>query len=337
MFEESLIVQSAISAFNNAALAAPAFFWWAVLMAPLFFVVYKYGNKILDMIGWQRNTLQLRIIKWTVGLSVVWMVLFGGNYNVLRDAETVLPFVTGVVAFMGMCFFGFMTRDIKLPKWRDMTRRDKIKFLFLCAVLLGIIGLTDTHKWWGPVLQIVAFVGGAWFGRRMKYNLRVVPFVSVFLFLFVTMILMQPEFFRYGQLGNLTILHLVGVLLVGLPIVDMMVLRNTQACGKIYNSAFVKLKWMLRCLVALSGVLFVMTESVPVFVGLTCLAGCLAWLKIVHAHSSDIPEHLADRLLMLSLFCFGVITVMPVVSVLAILGWCAMPHGDFVREVRFLL
>ena len=337
MFEESLIVQSAISAFNNAALAAPAFFWWAILMMPLFFVVYKYGNRILDMIGWRRDTLQTRIIKWAMGLSLVWLVLFGGNYNVLRDTETVLPFVTAAVAFMGMCFVGFMTRDMKLPKLQDMSRRDRVKFILLCVVLLGVVGLTDTHKWWGPILQIVAFVGGAWFGRRKKYNLRVVPFVAAFLFLFVTMILMQPEFFRYGQLGNLTILHLVGVLSVGLPIVDMVVLRNTRARGKIYNSAFIKLKWMVRCLIALSGVLFVMTESVPVFVGLSCLVGCLAWLKIVHAHNGDVPEHLANRLLMLALFCFGVITVMPVVSVLAILGWCAMPRGDFIREVRFLL
>ena len=36
MFESSMIVQSAISAFNNAALAAPAFLWWAILAVPVF-------------------------------------------------------------------------------------------------------------------------------------------------------------------------------------------------------------------------------------------------------------------------------------------------------------
>lgn len=335
MFEESLVVQSAVSAFNNAALATPAFFWWGLLMVPLFFVAYKYGNRFMDMIGWQRDDLHLRIIKWTVVFSLMWVVLLGGNYNVLRDSETVLPFITATILFMGMMFVGFITRDIKLPKWKNLVRRDKFKFAFLAVVVLGIIGLTDTHKWWGPILQIVAFVGGAWCGRSMKYKLQNVPFVSAFLLLFVTMILMQPEFFRYGQLGNLTILHLIGVLSVGLPIVDMVVVRNTRPAGKIYNSAFVKLKWMMRCLVALSGVLFVMTESVPVFIGVCVLVGGLAWLRIVHAHS--VPKYLSDRLLLLAIFCFGLVTVMPVISCMAILEWCALPHSDFVRDVRSLL
>ena len=335
MFEESLVVQSAVSAFNNAALAGPAFFWLGLLMAPLFFVAYKYGNRFLGMIGWERDSLQMRVIKWTVGLSVVWMVLFGGNYDVLRDAETVLPFITAAVAFMGMCFVGFYTRDVKLPGWKSLSRREKFKTVFLCAIILAIIGLTDIHTWWGPILQIAAFVGGLLFGRRMKYNLRPVPFISGFLLLFTVMILMQPEFFRYGQLGNLTWMHLVGVLAVGLPIIDMVVLRNTKPTGKIYHSAFVKLKWMLRCLVALSGVLFVMTESVPVFIALCVLVAGLAWLNVVHSHS--VPGHLADRLLMIAIFNFGVLTIMPVISILAILGWVSLPRGDIAQELRRLL
>src|SRR5574344_1113072 len=34
MFDDAIIVQSAVSAFNNAALYAPAFLWWAVLSIP---------------------------------------------------------------------------------------------------------------------------------------------------------------------------------------------------------------------------------------------------------------------------------------------------------------
>ena len=49
--------------------------------------------------------------------------------------------------------------------------------------------------------------------------------------------------------------------------VASIVLRNVKPQNKIYHSAYVKLKWLMRCLVVLAGVLFVMTESVPVFIG----------------------------------------------------------------------
>ena len=335
MFDESLVVQSAISAFNNAALALPAFFWLGLLMVPLFYVVYTYGNRLMDMIGWDRFDLQSRIIKWTISLSVIWLVLFGGNYTVLRDSETLLPFVTAALATMGMIYIGDITRKIPLPQWRALSKRQRIKYAFFCLLVLAIIGLTDTHRWWGPILQIAAFVGGFWIGRRMKRKINTVPFTLAFIFLFTVMILMQPEFFRFGQLGNLTVLHLVGFVMVGAPIVGTIMLRNFSPCGKIYNSAFIKLKWMMRCLIALAGCLFVMTESVPVFIGLCMLLAGLFWLKIVHAHT--VPEHLANRLFMLAIFSFGLLTVMPVISCLAILGWINLPRGNFISEIRALL
>ena len=335
MFDESLVVQSAVSAFNNAALALPAFFWYGLLMIPLFYVVYKYSNKLMSVIGWESVGIANRIIKWTVVLSLIWLVLLGGNYVVLRDSETLLPFVTAIIAFLGMMFVGNITRDIPLPVWRELPRKRKYKMAFFCALILAIIGLTDTHTWWGPIVQILAFVGGGYVGRRMKKSISFIPFISAFLFLFAVMILMQPEFFRFGQLGNLTLLHLAGILFVGLPIIGLTVLRNTKPSGKIYQSAFVKLKWMMRCLVVLAGCLFVMTESVPVFLGLCMLVGGLCWLKVIHA--KQMPEYLADKLLMMAIFAFGLLTVMPVISCLAIFGWTTIPHGNLVQELRDLL
>ena len=335
MIDESLVVQSAVSAFNNAALALPAFFWFGLLMTPLFFVVYKYGNRLMDMIGWTRSGLQSRIIKWVIIMSLIWLVLFGGNYVVLRDSETLLPFMTAAIATMGMIFVGDMTRNIPLPVWHNLTRQQKWKLVGFSALVLTIIGLTDTHKWWGPMLQIAAFLGGWWIGRRMKYKISDVPYVLAFIFLFTVMILMQPEFFRFGQLGNLTLLHLAGFFLVGAPIVGCVMLRNFKPQSKIYQSAYIKLKWMMRCLIVLAGCLFVMTESVPVFVGVCGLMAGLFWLKIIHADS--VPSNLADRLTMLAIFAFGILTVMPVISCLAIFGWLSLPQGNFIKEIRALL
>lgn len=335
MFDESLVVPSAVSAFNNAALSLPAFFWSGLLMLPLFYVTYKYGNVFLGAIGWNGGKMRSRVIKWTIVLAVLWLVLFGGNYVALRDSETLLPFMTAIIAFVGMVFVGYTTRDIKLPKWPELTRNQKLKTVFISGLILALIGLTDTHNWWGPILQIVAFVGGGYFGRNMKYKIADVPYVSAFVFLFIIMILMQPEFFRFGQLGNLTLLHLIGLVVVGAPVVMALALRNTKPSGKIYNSAFVKLKWLLRCLVALAGCLFVLTESVPIFIGVCGLFGALCWLKTVHAH--NVPGYLADRLLMIALFSFGILTIMPVISCMALLCLINLPHGNFVDDIRALL
>ena len=335
MFDESLVVPSAVSAFNNAALALPAFFWSGLLMLPLFYVVYRYGNMFMDNIGWIGGKMRARVIKWTIVLSLIWIVLFGGNYVALRDPETLLPFTTAALAVMGMIFVGYATRDIALPKWHDLSRGHKVRAVLFALVVLALIGLTDTHKWWGPILQIAAFVGGGYVGRKMKYKIADVPYVSAFVFLFTIMILMQPEFFRFGQLGNLTLLHLIGLLMVGVPVADAMVLRNTKPAGKIYNSAFVKLKWLLRCLVALAGCLFVLTESVPIFVGVCGLFAALCWLKTIHGHG--VPAHLDDKLLMFALFSFGILTIMPVISCMAILWWLSLPRGNAMDELRALL
>ena len=47
MFNDTIIVQTAISTFNNAALFSPMFFWTGLLMLTLFFISYKYGNKFI--------------------------------------------------------------------------------------------------------------------------------------------------------------------------------------------------------------------------------------------------------------------------------------------------
>ena len=97
MFEDTLIVQSAISAFNNAALVAPAFLWWGLLAIPLFVLIYYCGTSALARIGWNENNINSRVGLITVVLTLAWVVLFGGNYQVLRDSSTVLPFAVAAI------------------------------------------------------------------------------------------------------------------------------------------------------------------------------------------------------------------------------------------------
>ena len=104
MLNDIIIVESAISAFNNAALWMPAFLWWSILALPLFVVVYWCRDAIMTRIGWTRNNILECVSMWTAGLTLVWIVLFGGNYGILRDNLSVLPMMTAVIVFLTSLF-----------------------------------------------------------------------------------------------------------------------------------------------------------------------------------------------------------------------------------------
>ena len=153
--------------------------------------------------------------------------------------------------------------------------------------------------------------------------------------MFTIMILMQPEFFRFGQLGNLTILHLAGICFIGIPLVGVAVLRNVQPQGKIYHSAYVKLKWLMRCLVALAGCLFVMTESVPVFLVLVASMFALFALSVWHSNKSS--GALGDKLYAMTILLFGAIITMPVICAVGIISLGNLNHGNLWQETKYLL
>ena len=278
MFDDAIIVQSAISAFNNAALVAPAFFWSALLTLPLYAIVWVFGGKIAEYLRWSRGNIAMRTALWTVIITVGWIVLFGGNYGVLRDDTSTLPFMIAAITFVSAVFIGSYIRGIEIFK--------RTNAVYVAMVLIAL-GMSDMHAWWGPLLQMGAAFAGFVIGRRAKMEMPAVPGVLLVSGATVTAMLMQPEYFRFGQLGNLTWVHLLFVAVFGMAVATTVAVRNVNACGSIHDSAYIKLKWMVRFVVALGIVLFIMTESVPVFLGVavaTFLSGALTvW------HAKKIP------------------------------------------------
>lgn len=330
MFNDALIVQSAVSAFNNAALNAPAFLWWAILALPVYLMAYFCGGAFTSRIGWNRNNIMSRMSIATVVLMIAWVVLFGGNYGVLRDAASVLPFMTAAILFLGMLFVGSHTRNITLPNWRTPLRIGGI------ALVLVAVGLSDIHAWWGPILQTVAFVGGFLIGRgASRHEMPEVAGTLMIIMMITTAILMQPEFFRFGQLGSLTPVHLLFILLIGVFAAATIALCNVNPRGKIHRSAYVKLKWMARFLSILGAALFFLTESVPIFLGTSALL--LAMFSMSVWHADKIPDALDEKMFAITVGLFGVITVMPALSVMGILYWTMLPRGNMWRESGFLL
>lgn len=328
MFDGIMVVESAVSAFNNAALWGPAFMWWALLALPLFVVVFMCGGYLARRVGFCRENMQSRMAMWVSLLILLWVIMFGGNYGVLRDGISVLPMMNAVIVFLGALFVSSYLRDVVWngKKWQ--------KWLLGASVLLAV-GLSDVHTWWGPLLQICAFCVGAVLGRFARGQMRPIAGTVLIMLMTVTAILMQPEFYRFGQLGNLTAVHLLAVLMFGVVAMALVVVANVSARARIRDGVFFKLRWLMRVMCALGGALFLLTEAVPVFLGLlVCVAGLFA-MSVWHAQS--INGVLVDKLFAMLLMVFGVITVMPVITCMGILYWVNTPQINFWREIRALL
>jgi len=326
MFDDAIIVQSAISAFNNAALYAPAFLWSALLTLPLFILSWMFGGKILNQIGWSQNDMVARGSMWSVIIAFGWLVLFGGNYGVLRDDTSTLPFMIAAIVFVMTAFIGSnLQRNVLFQR----------KNLPCLALILIALGLSDAHVWWGPLLQIGVALFGFLLGRVAKREMRAEPGMLLIVLATTTTILMQPEFFRFGQLGNLTGVHMIALMLIGIFAAATIAVRNIVPANKIHDSAYVKLKWMMRFVVMLAVAVFVMTESVPVFLGAIVSAFMLFALSVWH--SGNTHSALGDKLYALTVLAFGIIISMPVISVIGIIMLANMSHENLWAESKYLL
>lgn len=339
MFEDVTVVPSAISAFNNAALVAPAFLWNALLCSPLFVIAYFFAKSNIGGLSIDKYLTVKRTSLWTVILIAVWIVLMGGNYDVLRDGVSLLPYVTAAILFFSGIFVGFETRNVVLPLWYGETTTPKRKKwrvnLLVLALLLIPVGLSDTLNWWGPILQIGSLFGGLCVGRyRCRRDLPV-PILMVVMLMVVIAMMMQPEYFRFGQLGNLTPFHLLWVLATGVCFASVFALMFVNPRNRVHQSAFIKIKWLLRLLIVLCAVLFALTESVPFLVvtlGLTFILFALSvW------HSTSVDDVLGQRMLGWSIMLFGVLIGVPTITVLGVLHTIVFGKSLRLNDMKFLL
>ena len=329
MLSDTIIVQSAVSAFNNVALWTPAFLWWAILSLPLFIVVYYTGNVFLRRFGWNKSNILKNITNWNAGLVLLWVVMFGGNYAVLRDEMSLLPMLTAAIIFLTALFVSSCVHV--LPQWLYGWKKWLSIFL-----LFGFVVQSGGNVWWVIVLQLCAFVCGVVLGRVAHEEMRPIGGSVLIILTTISAILMQPEYFRFGQLGNLTVCHLLAILITGMFAVAAFMLANFRPRGIIYNSAYVKLKWLGRVICVLGGALFLLTEAVPVFLGTLVAFFAMVWLSIVHSQTFEIYV-LGQKVFAITLMFFGVILTMPVITCLGILYWVHTPQIQFWSELKRLL
>lgn len=328
MLDDVIVVQSAVSAFNNAALWTPAFLWWAVLALPLFVFIYKYADMLNNCWDGAKGNMLQRVSVWVAGLTLVWVVLFGGAYDVLRDSLSVLPMMVATIVFLTSLFVSSHLRKYPLPRmvwWRWL----------LVIAFVALVAVSDLHVWWGPLLQVGALGLGGVLGRVAKAEMRPVAGTVLIVMSVAVAMLMQPEFFRFGQLGNLTVAHLVAMLCLGGVAMATVAVTNVKAMGKIKNSVFAKLKWLMRVGCALGVALFILTEAVPVFLGTLVVLFAMFAMSVFHSAKSF--DDMGDVLFAIMLMGFGVITVMPVITVMGILLLKKSGTDGFWGRIKALL
>jgi len=334
MFNDMLILSTAISSFNNAALYSPFFFTVGLLTLPLLFIVYIYGKDFVEKIGWDKNNFDNHISFWGALSLLLWLMLFGGNYAVIRDGISLLPVLISFILFGFMIIA--MQKSVQLGYIKKLhnKKQRKIKWLLFIAGLFMTV-FSSVLTWWGILLQTSAVLCGSIIGLRLKKDMSLIPWIVIMLTLVVIAVLMQPEYFRFGQLGNLTIVHLLAIVCAGFFAITSIVTKYTNPRERIHHSAYIKLKWLFRIMSLLAFVLFVMTESVPVFVGMTCALGLSEMLSVYHSKniSENVPK-LALGMLMVSL---GIIIICPVLSALGIIYAVFETNGIKCKDFAGLL
>ena len=330
MFDGLSVVSTAVSSFNNAALFSPYFFVFALLSLPLFYMVYLYRHDILARLKWNSDV-ENKVSFWGMAFLTCWLLMFGGNYAVIRDGISLLPVTIAFVLFVSMTYV--VQKAIKL-NYLGFLKNKKAQWL-TGGVLLILTVFSAKPDLYGILLQLSAVVCGVIVGSRLHKNISDVPLSTVVFGAMTALILMQPEYFRFGQLGNLTFVHLLSLLITGFFAITVLVVKYTNARSKIYESAYIKLKWLCRILGVLALVLFGLTESVPVFAGLLTVVAMSEMLTIYHSKSkSDIVSKQAWALL---LMCFGALIICPVISCLGVLYLSKMSENLKFKDFYALL
>ena len=294
-------------------------------------MVYFYGRDFAEKIGWTPKNVESQSGFWTSAIMVLWIMLFGGNYAVIRDGISLLPICLATKVFVLMMIV--TQKSIQLG-YIEKIRFGKTKWVLLLALLLMAV-FSGMPNIWGILLQISAVLCGIIVGCRLKNNINSVPVLDFILGVLLVLILMQPEFFRFGQLGNLTVVHLLSLLVVGFFCVTAIITKYVNAREKINAGAYIKIKWFLRIVAFLLFALFVLTESVPVFVWLMGLFGLLEFVTIRHRSTS--ANNLSSIAFSLFLIGMGIITICPVISAIGIVYMLFIPGKFKLKDFLSLL
>lgn len=324
MFDPTLVVQSAISSFNNIALRSPDFFWSALLCLPVFVVFWVFAPQISARFLPDSKKRLKTIATWGIAFIAVWLFSHE-SFNALRDGVSLgISALTAVCVFVLALFAGWkippISNFVKIKeKWRN-----KIDIV-TPVIIAALVGFCAWGTWQTILVQFIAALFGFYSGRLMIWRNRrqmdsywmVIGLIAILTFGLV----MQPEFFRFGQLGHLTILHIFFLTAALVASTSCIMMRLVRPTGWLRKSWYTRLMWLARSFCILIFVLFVLTESALAFAALAAFAIAQEFIAIRHRPETDANtlKNASEDMWILSLGLFGLLTAMPAMVCAAII------------------
>ncbi|MCL1902382.1 MAG: hypothetical protein FWG18_02000 [Alphaproteobacteria bacterium] len=322
MFDSSMVVSSAISSFNNAALVSPDFFWAAILCIPIFIAAWIFAKPVADKFKFQNFDACLV----SAGAFAIW-IMARENFAVLRVSFS----WTGVIiaACLVICM-AMLSRRYYDGGWRVSKYIKNIKYKsrtdFALPAVVAVIAFACALPNWKAGLMhfaavVIGIIIGYWRSRKNKQTIDPTLPISIVAFLVAFMLISQPEFFRFGQMGNLTFVHILFLSVAATLLAMYFATKFVRPAGWLKKSWYKKFKLLGRLGILFLFILFDITESELIFIALA-LAGFIYFAVAVrHTQKSD-AEKISDarrHIWYFSLCLIGVLTAMPLLTVMGII------------------
>lgn len=336
MIDSSTIVQTAVSSFNNSSLLNPTFFWSSFLMIPIFLIVSVKRTEINKSLEIFKIFLKNKYSSFLFILNIIllfYLVIMHGNYETIRNSITFIPFIIAFIIFLlSSSITNFLLKNNLINQvLKKYKKRSLIAFLIL---FLGLSVISGYPSVLGFILNPLSILIGVLWGKSEKYKNNETIHTSIILFLISITILMQPEFFRFGQMGNLTFIHKIFLLTTVLSIVMTISALKVPAKGFLYDRAFKKLKWIFRIIIGVFSFLFIVTESLPVFIAVITIMFFLISSSIFHKNYFD--KKTSSDYLSISISLFGILSNLPIITIIGLLLTSDKIEKN-IKEIKSLL
>lgn len=347
--EAQTILGTAASTYRNAALAAPWFLQAALIALPLFIIAWIAHSEIMNRIAPDAKKRPLAMKAWLFLCFALWAAFGAGSFSALRESASLVELAAPIILFFAT--WGATNAAVKLGSV-PATGLGKWPRIVGVIALIVLVGLAGARNWMNMFLPMSALIGGFLTGfysaRYSVPNARAtyaypVATSSIIMLLIAACILLQPELFRFGQLGNLDFAQLAGFAFIAIVAPMTMVLswmvRVKRDKGFLGATAHARVMWLMRLGVLLCAVLFFITESIVMFCILALSAAVFAAISGGHqpySNAKSVNAFIFDIWCML-LAVFGLVAASPAVMFLALIMWRETSHRNLLDQSKRLL
>ncbi|MCL1786122.1 MAG: hypothetical protein FWG39_03165 [Alphaproteobacteria bacterium] len=345
MLDNQVIVSSAVSTFNNAALWEPGFLWAAILALPLFALAWIMGHDIFGRFLSNAKTRERRFVFPIVLVMFVWAISHG-NFGVIRDGTSLVVILNAIILWLGAIWLSrrYYESGARLSKFIKGKKNPWKKLVDMAAppaVAIGAgvaaigAGLDESLLQSGAVA--VGIFTGYMLNRRGAREKDPRLLIGVMILLALFGLVMQPEFFRFGQLAHLSVFHLLFLCLTAAVLAAYFAASLVRPRGWFSDLHYGRYKVFMRAAGLFVVALLFITESALAFAIFCTWALSAAALGVLHAKSEEHLKKIKGETFLLLPGLFGILAALPVLTFIAIILWRQVPHGGFLKRIRELL